>query len=88
MTISLTDELLNKDSESFRKIKPLFNWNSEDYIYRVKRVINSIRVKYYNLFPQGWKLFVQNWGWCFWSLLVILLIALVWYVDAYLTFQY
>ncbi len=85
MSISLKEELLN--DENFRKKKPMYKWNPEDYIYRCKRMINSIRLKYYSIFPNEWKLLVQNWGWCFWSLLIILLIAVVWYIDAYFTLQ-
>jgi hypothetical protein len=90
MTVSLNEELLNNETfrkESFRKKKPLHKWNIEDYIYRIKRTINSIRMKYYSLFPNDWRIFVQDWGWCFWSFFVILLIAFIWYIDAYFTLQ-
>ena len=52
MSVSLNEELLNNETfrkESFRKKKPLHKWNIEDYIYRIKRTINSIRMKYYSI---------------------------------------
>jgi|TARA_B100001971_G_scaffold210071_1_gene234810 hypothetical protein len=71
--------------EQFRKLD-YTKW--ENIQYRLTRIYNTIRKNFYQLFPQKQRLFIQNWGWMFYTIFIIILISVLYYTDLKLTFNY
>jgi hypothetical protein len=71
--------------EQFKKLD-YTKW--ENIEYRLTRIYNTIRKNFYQLFPPRGRLFIQQWGWMFYTILIIILIFVLYYIDLKLTFNY
>jgi len=71
--------------EQFRKLD-YTKWVNIQY--GLTRIYNTIRKNFYQLFPPKERLFIQRWGWMFYTILMIILITILYYVDLKLTFNY
>ena len=71
--------------EQFRKLD-YTKW--ENIQYGLTRIYNTIRKNFYQLFPPKERLFIQKWGWMFYTILMIILITILYYVDSKFTFNY
>lgn len=71
--------------EQFRKLD-YTKW--ENIQYGFTRIYNTIRKNFYQLFPPKGRLFIQKWGWMFYTILMIILITILYYVDSKFTFNY
>jgi hypothetical protein len=71
--------------EQFRKLD-YTKW--ENIQYRLTRIYNTIRKNFYQLFPPKGRLFIQKWGWIFYTILMIILITVLYYIDLKFTFNY
>jgi hypothetical protein len=71
--------------EQFKKLD-YTKW--ENIEYRLTRIYNTIRKNFYQLFPPRERLFIQQWGWMFYTILIIILIFALYYIDLKLTFNY
>lgn len=71
--------------EQFKKLD-YTKW--ENIAYRLNRYYNTIRKKFYQLFKPKQRIFIQKWGWLFYTIFIIILIYILYYTDLKLTFNY
>jgi len=72
------------------QFKKLDYTNIHDILYKLSRIYNTFRKNFYQLFPPLWRPFIQNWGWCFYTIIIIIIILIIilYRVDMKLSFNY